>query len=194
LERLSDNAIGIPKKFEWHPFRFINFKEQARIQRQPVGKDPIKVAKRGQQFYMDSNEDFSRPRKDKDRVVESFYGYSSYLLTVDKVSKQSWIFLTKNEPPIELTRLFMKKYGNEDRCLIQCDQGGELAQLSKWRSTMLEEFQYCVEPMGADSPSQNGQVERYNETIATVVRTLLYGANLPAKYWPAAAIHAIYTS
>ncbi len=49
-----------------------------------------------------------------------------------------------------------------------------------------------VEPTGADSPLQNGQVERYNDTVATVTRTLLYGANLPAKYWSVAAVHAIY--
>jgi hypothetical protein len=53
-------------------------------------------------------------------------------------------------------------------------------------------FQYKVEPTGADSPSQNGQVEHYNDTVATIVRTLLYGANLPAKYWSVAAVHAVY--
>jgi hypothetical protein len=57
---------------------------------------------------------------------------------------------------------------------------------------MLKEFQYVVEPTGADSPSQNGQVERYNGTLATTVRALLYGADLPAIYWSAAAIHAVY--
>jgi hypothetical protein len=57
---------------------------------------------------------------------------------------------------------------------------------------MLKDFQYKVEPTGADSPSQNGQVERYNETVATIVRTLLYGSQLPAKFWSVAAIHAVY--
>jgi hypothetical protein len=53
-------------------------------------------------------------------------------------------------------------------------------------------YAYKVEPTGADSPEQNGQVERYNQTLATIVRTLLYGAHLPAKYWSAAATHAVY--
>lgn len=199
LEQLPENATGIPNSFEWHPFRFIDFKEQARMRRQPVGRNPYKVARRGQRFYMDygfirsSNEDFSRPTKAKDRVVESFDGYLSSLLIVDETSKYSWIFLTKTkEPPLDLTRRFMKEFGNEEGGLICCDQGGELAQSSKWRTAMLEEFQYKVEPTGADSPSQNGQVERYNDTVGTIVRTLLYGANLPAKYWSAAAIHAVY--
>lgn len=57
---------------------------------------------------------------------------------------------------------------------------------------VFSEFAYVVEPTGADSPSPNGQVERYNETVATIVRMLLYGANLPARYWSAAATHAVY--
>lgn len=65
---------------------FIDFKEQARIRKQPAGRDPNKVADRGRHFYMDYgfvralNEDFDQPTKKKDRVVESFDGYSSYLL------------------------------------------------------------------------------------------------------------------
>jgi hypothetical protein len=35
-------------------------------------------------------------------------------------------------------------------------------------------------------------VERFNNTIATIIRTLLYGANLPAKYWSVVAVHAVY--
>jgi hypothetical protein len=41
-----------------------------------VGRDPNKVAERGRRFYMDygfvraSNEDFDRPTKKKDRVIE----------------------------------------------------------------------------------------------------------------------------
>jgi hypothetical protein len=144
-------------------------------------------------FIRASNDDFSRPNIKKDRVVESFDGYNSYLLVVDEVSKYSWIFMTTSkEPPIELTKMFMKEFANEDGGFIRCDQGGELARSSEWRSTMLEEFQYKVEPTGADSPSQNGQVEKYNDTVATIVRTLLYGANLPAKYWSVAATHAVY--
>lgn len=199
LDQLPHHAIGIPSKFEWHPFRFVDFKEQARIRKQPSGRDPNKASIRGQRFYMDfgfiraSNDDYSRPNIKKDRVVESFDGYNSYLLIVDEVSKYSWIFLTMTkEPPIELSKHFMKEFGNEDGGSIRCDQGGELARSTEWRTMVLQEFQYKVEPTGTDSPSQNGQVERYNDTVATIVRTLLYGANLPAKYWSVAAIHAVY--
>jgi hypothetical protein len=199
MDELTKHAIGLPEFFEWHSFRFIDFREQARIQKKPVGRNPTKVAERGQQFYFDfgfirvSNEDYSRPTKNKDHVVKSYEGYSSYLLVVDEVSKYSWIFLTKSkDPPIELTKLFLQEYAHVDEGKIRCDQGGELARSSEWRKMVLKEFKYYVERTGADSPSQNGQVEKYNNTLSTIVRTLLYGSNLPAKYWSAAALHAVY--
>jgi hypothetical protein len=57
---------------------------------------------------------------------------------------------------------------------------------------MLKEFNYVVKPTGADSPSQNGGVEIYNNTLAVKVRTLLYGSGLSAKFWSAALLHAVY--
>jgi hypothetical protein len=57
---------------------------------------------------------------------------------------------------------------------------------------MLEEFNYVVKPTGADSPSQNGGAEIYNNTLAMKVCTLLYGSGLPAKFWSAALVHADY--
>ena len=49
-----------------------------------------------------------------------------------------------------------------------------------------------MEPTGADSPSQNGAVEIYNDKLAVRTRTLLYGAGLPAKYWSSALQHSVY--
>jgi hypothetical protein len=49
-----------------------------------------------------------------------------------------------------------------------------------------------MEPTGADSPSQNGAVEIYNDKLAICARTLLYGSGLPAKYWSAALLHSVY--
>ena len=49
-----------------------------------------------------------------------------------------------------------------------------------------------VEPTGADNTSQNGAVERWNGTLANTVHVLLYSLGLPAKYWSAAILHAVY--
>jgi hypothetical protein len=65
LEQLPKHAIGLPQKFEWHPFRFVDFREQARVRRQPVGRNPDRVKYRAARFYFDfgfiraSNEDFT---------------------------------------------------------------------------------------------------------------------------------------
>jgi hypothetical protein len=199
LADLPKHATGLPAKFEWHPFRFVDFREFARVHKQPVGRDPSRVSRRAARFYFDfgfmraSNDDFTKPSVHSDRVVESFDGYTSYLMIVDEVTKYSWIFPTKSkEPPVELTKQFLREFGNATGGMIRCDQGGELARSEEWRTMVFKDFAYKVEPTGADSPEQNGQVERYNQTLATIVRTLLYGAHLPAKYWSAAAIHAIY--
>ncbi len=76
--------------------------------------------------------------------------------------------------------------------VIQTDQGGKLARSDSFCDTMLKEFDYVVEPTGADSPLQNGGVESYNHTLAVKVRTLLYGVDLSARFWSAALLHAVY--
>ena len=49
-----------------------------------------------------------------------------------------------------------------------------------------------MEPTGADSPSQNGGVEKYNDIMAVLVRALPYRASLSAGYWFAALLHSVY--
>jgi hypothetical protein len=75
----------------------------------------------------------------------------------------------------------MPRFGSKSG-LVRTDQGGELARSNEFRTMMLHKFGYVVEPTGADSPSQNGGAEIYNNTLAVKVRTLLYGSGLPAKF------------
>ncbi len=56
---------------------------------------------------------------------------------------------------------------------------------------MLNTFGYVVESTGADSPSQNGGTEIYNNKLAVETRTLLYGAGLPTKFLSVALLHAV---
>jgi hypothetical protein len=85
----------------------------------------------------------------------------------------------------------MAKFGKGND-IIRTDQGGELAHNYAFHNSMLKDFGYVVKPTGADSPSQNGGAEVYNITLAVKVRTLLYGSGLPAKFWSAALLHAVY--
>jgi hypothetical protein len=122
------------------------------------------------------------PNKKTDRVVLSYNGQSAYLLIVDSASQYEWCFLTKTkDPPLAILRASMTKYG-AGTGLIRMDQGSKLAQSKAFCNTMIQDFGYVVEPTGADSPSQNGGAEIYNNTLAVKVCTLLYGSGLPAKF------------
>ncbi len=105
----------------------------------------------------------------------------------------AWVFLTKTkDPPIDLVRAFLTLHGHSDGGCVHTDQGGELASSGAFRDLLMREFSYSLEPTGADSPSQNGAVEIYNDKLGIRTRALLYGAGLPAKHWSAALVHLVY--
>jgi hypothetical protein len=88
----------------------------------------------GRRFYMDfgfmraSSSDYTRPNKTLDRVVDSWDGFSSYLLFVDEASQYIWVFLTKSkDPPLEIIDTFLDRFGHRNGGSIRSDQGGELA-------------------------------------------------------------------
>ena len=140
-----------------------------------------------------STSDYARPNKSTDRVVSSYDGYTSYLLVIDEASRMAWVFLTKSkDPPIDIVRAFLTLHGHSDGGCVRTDQGGELASSGAFRDLLMREFSYSLEPTGADSPSQNGAVEIYNDKLGIRTRALLYGAGLPAKYSSAALVHSVY--
>ena len=53
LEHIPDHADGTPSSFTPHPFRFIDVKDQGRIQRQPFGRSPDKIQYPRLRFFMD---------------------------------------------------------------------------------------------------------------------------------------------
>jgi hypothetical protein len=201
LVSLATRADGLPNNFEFHLFRHIDWKEQARIRKRSARRVAQKVHNAGARFYMDlgfiraSSVDYSQPNITSNWVVDSYDGYSSYLLIVDDKSATSWIFLTKSKrPPMEHVRLFLCTFGREQSLggFIRCDQGGELACSHAFIDMTLTKFGYKIKPTGADSPSQNGQAEKWNDVFAVTTRALLYRAALEPKYWSAALLHASY--
>ncbi len=102
-------------------------------------------------------------------------------------------FLTNSKDPhLNIIDQFLRKFKHKDGGSIQTDQGGELAGLLVLADTVLQNHFYLFKPTGADSPSQNGAAENYNDKLAVWTGTLLYGAGLPAKYWSSALLHAVY--
>ena len=199
LDLLHGRVTGIPPGFQYHPFRFIDWKEEARVQRQAAGRAVERTLEVGRRFYMDfgfmraSSSDYSKPNKSIDRVVDSWDGFSSYLLIVDEASRYIWVFLTKSkEPPLDIIDTFLDRFGHRNGGSIRSNQGGKLARSFAYSDLLLRKHKYVVEPTGADSPSQNGAVEIYNAKLAVRTRTLLFGSGLPAKYWSSALVHAVY--
>jgi len=140
-----------------------------------------------------STSDFSCPNKKSDRAVNLYDGSSLYLLIVDEATRFIWVFLTKSKaPPLDILDAFFARFGHEHGGSVRTDQGGELARSSDLSDLFLRKYHYVMEPTGADSPSQNGAIEIYNDKLAVCTRTLIYGAGLPAKYWSAVLQHSIY--
>ncbi len=140
-----------------------------------------------------STSDYACPNKSTDWVLISYNGYTSYLLVINDASQYTWVFLTKSkDPPIDIVHAFLIMNGHPDGGCIQVDQGDKLASKVAFWDILLQDFRYILEPMGTDSPSQNGAVEIYNNNFGIWTRSLLYGAGLPAKYWSAALVHAVY--
>ncbi len=131
------------------------------------------------------------PVKKTDHIVLSYDCHSAYLVIIDSASHRVWTFLmSSKDHPLHILTVFMKKFG-QNSGVIRTDQGGELACIDKFCTLMLKEFGYVVKPTGSDSP-QNSGAEIYNGTLAVKVWTLLYGLDLPVKFWSAALLHAVY--
>ncbi len=180
LDVLPIHVVGTPPVFKYHPFRYIDFKEQAYIRKKAAQRKAERIPTCGTEFFMDFGfmrsltEDYRRPNKSTDWVVTLYDGYLDHLLIVDGASQRVWVFLTSSkDPPIDILKAFMTRFASKTG-LVWTDQGGELARCGAFWNMMLKEFSYVVEPTGADSPSQNGGAEIYNNTLAVIVRTLLY--------------------
>jgi hypothetical protein len=106
-----------------------------------------------------------------------------------------WIFLTRSKSlPLDIVCLFLQTFGRDQNVggFIRCNQSGELARSHALVDMALTEFGYKVEPTGANSPSQNKQAEKWNNTFAITTHALLYGVASEQKYWSAALLHAVY--
>jgi hypothetical protein len=124
--------------------------------------------------------------------VDSWDGYSSYLLVFHEASQYIWVFVTKSkEPPLDILDTYLDRFGHEHGGLVCTDQGGELTCLFAFSDMLLRKHNYVVEPTGAASLSQNGAIKIYNAKLAVCTQTWLFGSGLPEKYWLLALIHLV---
>jgi hypothetical protein len=121
-------------------------KEQAYICKQAARQTAECIPTCGAEFFIkfafmhSSTEDYKWPNKSTDQIVTSSNGYSAHLIIIDSVSQWVWAFLTKSkEPPINILRAFMSKFGIGDG-VIRTHQGGKLARSNSFCKVMLKKF------------------------------------------------------
>ena len=57
---------------------------------------------------------------------------------------------------------------------------------------MLSKLGYTLQKTATDSSSQNGLAERPHQTLAAMVRCLLYSSSMPVTFWADALVYATY--
>lgn len=100
-------------------------------------------------------------------------------------------FYANPKIPLEAIYTFLTQFGNTEGGLICTDLCGELVSTSRFWELVLTRG-YIIEPTGADSPSQNGVVEKVNNMLTILVCVLLYSSILHAKFWSADLFNAVY--
>jgi hypothetical protein len=125
-------------------------------------------ATNGAKYYITFIDDYSRhcTMKLLKNKTETFDKVQEYMATVER--------LLRSHAPMA----------------IQADNGKEFAnaELRNW----LAQRGISLRPSAPYSPQQNGTAERYNRTVADLVRAMLINKNLPKVLWGTAALHATY--
>ncbi len=126
LDILPQHVLGTPSSFEYHPFCHIDFKLQAYIWKQAANRS-TECLPTSAELFMDfgfmqaSTTDYKHPNKTTGHIVQSYDGFSAYLIIVDGASHRVWAFLTTSkEPPLHILRAFMEKFGRSNG-LIRTD-------------------------------------------------------------------------
>ncbi len=80
LDFLPQNVLGTPLVFKYHPFCYIDFKEQTYIRKQVAQRMVERILTYGTEFYMNfgfmrsSTKDYKHPNKATDRIITSYDG------------------------------------------------------------------------------------------------------------------------
>ena len=147
----------------------------------------------GQHYHMDfgfvkgRNESYNITNnntvKKKGKIVKSINGYQCYLIIINRVTRYTWIFLSKNKQlPIATVKHLLDKFkSNDPNRTVHTDQGGELGHCTKF-SAMIVECDFALEETGPDASSQNGLTDRPNRTFGQMMRCMLHSAELGPEF------------
>jgi hypothetical protein len=152
------------------------------------GSDPaFEATHLGQGLALDVGFMFQRSKnKNRADLLTGINGCNAYCIVYDfltevifgitligKLTPLTWlhILLTRIAPPASVTRR-----------IVRMDLGGETG-LNPDINALLTRHCYVTQPTGASASNQNPTAERPHQTIANAIRAMLFGANIPPKYW-----------
>jgi hypothetical protein len=160
----------------------------AKMRKTARGSDPaFEATHLGQGLALDIDFMFQRSKnKARDAFLTGINGCNAYCIVYDfltevifgitmlgKLTPLTWlhILLTRIARPASVTRR-----------IVRMDLGGETG-LNPDINALLIRHGYVTQPTGAGASNQNPTAERPHQTIANAIRAMLFGANLPPKYW-----------
>ncbi|GAA5913710.1 hypothetical protein JCM5296_000009 [Sporobolomyces johnsonii] len=125
-------------------------------------------------------------------------GRTSYLAIVDQYSTAKWTFPLSSKRATEISEVFSSfkrsietSSGRKIR-RIRSDNGGEF--VNSTFSTLLDEAGIVHERTAPYTPEQNGQVERLNGSIMSLVKAMLKDSGLDKSFWSLALTVATFVS
>ena len=124
----------------------------------------------------------------------SIRGYVAYFSVTCQATGYGFVFAVPNKrPPLGLITWLTETLKRQGRPIsfVRFDEGGELAR-SQQVCDLLIKLNIVMQTTGGYSSSLLGKDERQHRTIAEMITSMLYTANLPSSYWCFAIMYAIW--
>jgi len=128
-------------------------------------------------------------------ISESLTGKRYILTFIDEFSRKSWIFLLKNKKEatdfiIDTLKYLMNIYDDKNIKYFKSDNANE------YKNTKINKFckKHGIQKVYSPpyNPENNGIAERFNQTIISCTKTLLYWSGLSENLWDYAITYANY--
>ncbi|CAI5500972.1 unnamed protein product [Closterium sp. Naga37s-1] len=159
---------------------------------------PLARGTQGSALAAGSSSSFSPLTLAHPRLVRTpSLGGAVYVLSlIDDFTRRVWSFPLPNKESATVAKVLRQWHKDvELKCgrklkAVRSDRGGEFLgeAVKAWKA----EFGIKTQLSVADTPQQNGVVERWHRTMAEGIRTLLVDSGLPARLWGEALMWVVW--
>ena len=122
------------------------------------------------------------------------HAFSYFVLFVDDCTNMSYVYLLKHK--YEVFDVFVTFYNmivtqfQTQPQILRFDNKGEYVNLNM--KHFITNHGLIHQTTCPDTPQQNGVVERKNQNLLEITRSLMFESRVPASYWPKALATATY--